>query len=93
MRLARPIIPSSTSVRTLKVLSPKFLRGSLKVNKTKTSVIVVLAALLLMLPFVVAHGAGGRIEGKVTDPKGAVVIGAAITVTDPISNQTFAGHH
>src|SRR3989442_163782 len=67
---------------------PKFLRGSLKVNKTKTSVIVVLAA--FMLPFVVAHGAGGRIEGKVTDPKGAVVIGAAITVTDPISNQTFA---
>ena len=59
-------------------------------KKTKTSVIFILAALLLMLPFVIVHGAGGRIEGKVTDPKSAAVIGAAITVTDPISNQTFA---
>ena len=36
------------------------------------------------------HSAGGRIEGKVTDAKGAAVVGAAVTVTDPISNQNFS---
>jgi hypothetical protein len=35
------------------------------------------------------RAAGGRIEGKVTDPKGAAVVGAAVTVTDPETNQTF----
>jgi hypothetical protein len=42
----------------------------------------------LVCPFQVA-AAGGQIEGKVTDPKGAAVVGAAITVTDPVTNQTF----
>jgi len=44
---------------------------------------------LLALPLTTAHGAGGRIEGKITDPKGAIVIGAAVTVTDTETNQTF----
>jgi hypothetical protein len=44
---------------------------------------------LVVLPLTLVDAAGGRIEGRVTDPKGAVVVGAAITVTDPISNQTF----
>jgi hypothetical protein len=35
-----------------------------------------------------ASRAGGRIEGKVTDPKGAVVAGATVTITDPVTNQT-----
>jgi hypothetical protein len=54
------------------------------------AIILVLSFAFVALPFVVAHGAGGRIEGKVTDPKGAVVSGATITVTDPVSNQTFS---
>ncbi len=58
-------------------------------KKAKISVTLVLPALLLILPLVIASAAGGRIEGKVTDPKGSVVVGAAIIVTDPISNQTF----
>src|SRR5260370_22298782 len=41
----------------------------------------------LALPFAVAHGAGGGIEGKVTDPKGAIVVGATVTVTDLLTNQ------
>src|SRR5688572_5533702 len=48
-----------------------------------------LVAVLLALPAAVSS-AGGRIEGKVTDPKGAAVEGAAVTVTDPISNQKFS---
>lgn len=52
---------------------------------------ITLIAIVLSLTFTVftVHGAGGSIEGKVTDPKGAVVVGAAITVNDPVSNQTF----
>jgi len=51
--------------------------------------LIVLSLVLLALPLVIAHGAGGRIEGRVTDPKGAAVAGAIVTVTDPVSNQNF----
>jgi hypothetical protein len=61
----------------------------MKQRKLK-AIVIVLSFVFVALPFVVAHGAGGRIEGKVTDPKGAVVSGATITVTDPVSNQTFS---
>lgn len=43
-----------------------------------------------VLPISFVHAAGGRLEGKVTDPKGAIVVGATITVTDTLTNQTFA---
>ncbi len=43
----------------------------------------------LSMSLSVAHGSGGRIEGKVSDPKGAGIVGAAITVIDPINNQKF----
>src|SRR5712691_4278620 len=61
----------------------------MKQTKLK-AIVVVLSFVFVALPCVAAHGAGGRIEGRVTDPKGAVVVGAAITVTDPVSNKTFA---
>jgi hypothetical protein len=38
---------------------------------------------LLEMPLVIVVGAGRRIEGKVVDPKGAIVVGATVTVTDP----------
>jgi hypothetical protein len=38
----------------------------------------------------VSFAAGGNIAGTVTDPKGAAVEEAAVTVSDPISNQTFS---
>jgi hypothetical protein len=50
---------------------------------------VLAVALAFVLPSVVAVSAGGRIEGTVTDPKGAVVAGASITVSDPANNLTF----
>jgi hypothetical protein len=44
---------------------------------------------LLATPLVIVRGAGGGVEGKVTDPKGAVVVGAALTVVAPDTNQRF----
>jgi Carboxypeptidase regulatory-like domain/Peptidase family M1 domain len=53
--------------------------------------VVVLLAVLIVLPFGRVFAAGGTIKGTVTDPKGAVVVGAKVTVTDPLANQTFSG--
>src|SRR5687767_10977947 len=60
----------------------------MKLAKLGTSLLV-LCLTLVSMPLVGAHSAGGGIQGKVTDPKGAVVVGAAVTVTDPVTNQTF----
>ncbi len=43
----------------------------------------------LAVPLIIVHSAGGRIEGKVTDPKGAAVTGASVTITEEVNNQTF----
>ena len=48
-----------------------------------------LTALLILLPTTVVRSAGGRIEGKVTDPKGAPIAGATVTAKDPAGIQTF----
>lgn len=61
----------------------------MKLAKLATALLVVYLT-LVSLPLVGAHSAGGGIQGKVTDPKGAAVVGAAITVTDLGTNQTFA---
>lgn len=57
-----------------------------KRNKSFVVLLVFLAA--LTLPLITVHGSGGRIEGKVTDPKGAAVAGASVTVTDEVNNHT-----
>ena len=44
---------------------------------------------LLLLPCVTADSAGGGVQGNVTDPKGAIVVGATVTITDSVTNQTF----
>src|SRR5229473_1471423 len=51
--------------------------------------LLILSLALLATPLLIVHSAGGRIEGKVTDPKGTVIVGATVIVTDPITNQTF----
>lgn len=50
-----------------------------------------LALIILALPLAHAYAAGGIVTGVVTDPKGSVIVGAAVSVLDPISNQTFTG--
>jgi hypothetical protein len=53
-------------------------------------VFVSLVFALVALPTAIVYSAGGSIEGKVTDAKGAAVAGGAVTVTDPVSNQKFS---
>ena len=48
---------------------------------------LILLALLASIPLLIAHAAGGRIEGKVTDPKGAAIPGATVTVTNQTTKQ------
>src|ERR1051325_8029458 len=50
---------------------------------------LLLVATALSVPLLIAHSAGGRIEGKITDPKGAAVSGATVTVTNQTTKQDF----
>jgi hypothetical protein len=52
--------------------------------------LIVISVLLFSLPLITVHGAGGKIEGKITNPKGAIVVGAAVTVTETDTNQITA---
>ena len=60
----------------------------MKYTKLRVGLLVTSLA-LLALPPIIVHSAGGRIEGKIVDPKGATVVGATVTVTDPETNKTF----
>src|SRR5258708_26299424 len=51
--------------------------------------LLALCLALLVIPLAIVHGAGGSIQGRVTDPKGATVAGATVTVTDPETNKSF----
>jgi hypothetical protein len=53
------------------------------------SLLALAAIVLSFAAFAVSATGGGRIEGQVSDPKGAAVVGAAVTVTDPETGQTF----
>jgi hypothetical protein len=55
----------------------------------RTIICLLVACAFVATPLLVVHGAGGRIEGKVSDPKGAAVVGAAVTVTDEINNRRY----
>jgi hypothetical protein len=57
-------------------------------KSTRRFTLMLLVA-LISIPLFVVHGAGGRIEGKVTDPKGAAIPGANVTVTNKTTNQSF----
>ncbi|HKG47941.1 MAG TPA: carboxypeptidase regulatory-like domain-containing protein [Pyrinomonadaceae bacterium] len=50
---------------------------------------LLLVLTVLSIPFLIAHAAGGRIEGKVTDPKGAAIPNAEVTVTNQVTKQEF----
>ena len=60
----------------------------MRYTKLRVGLLVTCLA-LLAIPLAIVHSAGGRIEGKVVDPKGAIVAGATVTVTDPATNQTY----
>jgi hypothetical protein len=56
-------------------------------NRRLFVLITLLAA--LSVPLIIVHSGGGRIEGKVTDPKGAAVAGASVTITEESNDQKF----
>ena len=56
-----------------------------KRNRSIAPLLVLCA--LLALPFIHVYSAGGRIEGKVTDAKGAAIAGATVSITDEITNR------
>jgi hypothetical protein len=51
--------------------------------------ILIVVLLFSTLFLAIVYGSGGRIEGRVTDPKGASVVGATVTVVDPLSQHRF----
>ena len=52
-------------------------------------IVVPVALVVLTLSVFVVRAAGGRIEGTVTDPKGAAIVGATVTVTEPETNRNY----
>jgi hypothetical protein len=50
---------------------------------------LLLVATVFLIPFLIAHAAGGGIEGKITDPKGAAITVATVTVTNQATKQDF----
>jgi hypothetical protein len=73
----------------MRQLKPVPARSTNMKNKRFPFALIVVSVLLFALPLITVHGAGGRIEGKVTDPKGAIVVGAAVTITETDTNQTY----
>jgi hypothetical protein len=69
----------------------KYLRGFMHMFVKKRFVIFILALAFFVTPLAAAASAraGGVIAGTVTDPKGAVIIGATVAVTDAAGNQTL----
>lgn len=59
-------------------------------RKRRIAVLLILPA-VLTLPLMIVHSAGGGIEGKITDTKGAAVVAATVTVTDEVTNRNFNG--
>jgi Carboxypeptidase regulatory-like domain/Peptidase family M1 domain len=68
----------------------KISQGLINMKRKYLTGIAVLAGLVFVaLSLSLARAAGGSVEGKVTDPKGAVVVGAAVTLAHTETNQTF----
>ncbi|HKO99143.1 MAG TPA: carboxypeptidase regulatory-like domain-containing protein [Pyrinomonadaceae bacterium] len=61
------------------------------ITGNRATLAIILLCAFFVLPAIVAHSAGGRIEGKVVDPKGSAVVGATVTITDEVTNRIFTG--
>lgn len=59
------------------------------VSRNRSFIAPIILLALLAIPLLIVYAAGGSIEGKVVDPKGAAVTGATVTLSDDLNNQTF----
>ena len=50
------------------------------VSRNRGFIAPIILLALLAIPLLIVNAAGGSIEGKVVDPKGAAVTGATVTV-------------
>ena len=78
-RRAEPRTSLRVSILTVKELK----------NRTLHIAIIALFLVALSLPLLTVQAAGGQIEGRVTDPKGAAVVGAKVIATDAATSQTY----
>ena len=83
-----PALEKLRILRSSRFIGSRSEVSQLTQRRLRTAV-VLFSLTLLTLPLVIAHGAGARIEGKVSDPKGAIIVGATVIVTDPLTSQTF----
>ncbi len=58
-------------------------------NRNRSVVALLVLCGALVYPLLIVHGAGGQIEGRVTNTKGESVAGAAVTVTDDATQKSF----
>ncbi len=58
-------------------------------TRNRNLIVAIILLALLVLPMFAAYAQGASIEGRVTDPKGAAIAGATVTVTADVNNQTF----
>jgi len=58
-------------------------------HKNLLAIAILLVLAVLTIPATVVRGAGGQIQGKVTDAKGGPIAGASIIVNEPDNNQSF----
>src|SRR5438874_8660624 len=73
-----------TSLPLLNFLTVKEMK-----NRNLHIAVIALFLVALSLPLLTVQAAGGQIEGRVTDPKGAAVVGAKVIATDAATNQTY----
>src|SRR5256885_8054660 len=73
-----------TSLPRLNFLTVKEMK-----NRNLHIAVIALFLVALSLPLLTVQAAGGQIEGRVTDPKGAAVVGAKVIATDAATNQTY----
>src|SRR5215210_2350387 len=65
-------------------------RGTKMPPRNKFTPLALALVLLLTPPASAFAAAGGEVAGTVTDPKGAVVVGATVTVVDAATGATVA---
>jgi hypothetical protein len=80
----------STHSKSLKAVSVALTSEVQKSMSYRKQLPLLLALVVLAVPFVLTHAAGGKLTGVVTDSKGSVIVGASVTAASPTGEKKFA---